>query len=312
MIKYQKYTREEAHDILDPTATFVNQVTPWARNGMIRFQGSADYVFFVTKGTVDGDFSYEDTLTDDGYLYWKTQNQIDQNHLHFRNFTNHDENQNNIHLFYRLSSKDVDKSYVYLGKLKFVSYDPNTNSPVHITWKILDWDKDAAENALRTTFSRGGLHLIPKERVKKEKSFVPRNVDFEKRFAGNKVLGEAGEIAVVKYEKDFLIDNGRPDLAAIVARTTDTLGNAAPFDVESRFLDGRVKYIEVKTTTDAISTNFFISSSELTFAEEHVNDYVLYRIYHFNRVTNAGEIHQIPASELLEMQFDPIQYISRL
>ena len=44
-------------------------------------------------------------------------------------------------------------------------------------------------------------------------------------------------------------------------------------------LDGRKRYIEVKTTRLGAETPFYISSAELALARCHPGDYALYRVY---------------------------------
>jgi DNA-directed RNA polymerase alpha subunit len=51
---------------------------------------------------------------------------------------NHDSNTNNIYLFLRKSKKE--KSYSYLGNLRYVNHDAKREYPVYFTWELLDWN----------------------------------------------------------------------------------------------------------------------------------------------------------------------------
>lgn len=69
-------------------------------------------------------------------------------------------------------------------------------------------------------------------------------------------------------EKQYLIEKGRRDLADKVLHNSVIEGDGAGFDIQSYFLDGKLKFIEVKTTTGNINTPFFITANELAFSEE--------------------------------------------
>ena len=65
----------------------------------------------------------------------------------------------------------------------------------------------------------------------------------------NTQLGRCGEDFVVEAERHRLADEGRPDLAERVERTTRDIGDGAGYDVASFNADGSLRSIEVKPRT---------------------------------------------------------------
>jgi Domain of unknown function (DUF3883) len=84
---------------------------------------------------------------------------------------------------------------------------------------------------------------------------------------------------VVGYERDWLRQHGRPDLADGVRWTAREDGDGLGYDGLSFDLDGCERYIEVKATALGAETPFYISSAELDFAQRHADRYALYRVY---------------------------------
>ena len=58
-------------------------------------------------------------------------------------------------------------------------------------------------------------------------------------------------------------------------------GDGAGFDILSKQLNGKDKYIEVKTTKLGKETPFYFSSNELNFSQEHSDNFHLYRLFNF-------------------------------
>ena len=84
---------------------------------------------------------------------------------------------------------------------------------------------------------------------------------------------------MIDYERDWLQEHGRPDLADAVRWTAREDGDGLGYDVLSFSLDGHERYIEVKATAHGDGTPFYLSSAELDFAQCHANRYALYRVY---------------------------------
>nr|WP_232790060.1 DUF3883 domain-containing protein [Bacillus sp. SN10] len=75
--------------------------------------------------------------------------------------------------------------------------------------------------------------------------------------------------------------------------------------------DGSPLYLEVKTTTGGINSDFFISPNELAFAEEHSNSYQLIRVYEYNVATNSGKFYKIEGNLNKKLNLKPVQYSAR-
>ena len=88
-------------------------------------------------------------------------------------------------------------------------------------------------------------------------------------------------------------------------------GDGFGYDIESVNKTGETIFIEVKTTTGAVETPFYMSVNEKSFFEENIsNNAYIYRVYNFNPETSHGQIKIISAKELLEnYNFDPISFI---
>lgn len=79
---------------------------------------------------------------------------------------------------------------------------------------------------------------------------------------------------VVKYERSRLDLAGRNDLSKLVKRVSE-YNVSAGFDVRSFDSDGSTRYIEVKSATN-LYIQFFWTTSEMQFAQEHCNEYWVY------------------------------------
>lgn len=111
---------------------------------------------------------------------------------------------------------------------------------------------------------------------------IPRKYkrDYLAREARNASLGLAGEEFVLQFEEWRLHKHGCQHLASKIehiARTDD----AAGFDILSFEVDGRERFIEVKTTSYAKETPFYLSQAELEFSKSNEAKYRLYRLYEF-------------------------------
>jgi len=117
--------------------------------------------------------------------------------------------------------------------------------------------------------------------------FSPVNTDYEKAAKSKKIIGDAGEDLVVKFEKEHL--SNFPDLAKKVKKVDEGVG----YDIISRNIDSSPKYIEVKTTTKTINTPFFISRRERNFALKNRENYSIYRLYDFNKENTSSKYYEI-------------------
>lgn len=111
---------------------------------------------------------------------------------------------------------------------------------------------------------------------KQSKTYPKKNPDYDKEAKLQKSLGNRGEKIVIELEKEYLISKGRKDLAKKVEKTKfDYFG----YDIDSFEPDGTSKQIEVKATKSKLGqANFFLSSNELSKAQE-LKNYYIYMVY---------------------------------
>lgn len=106
-------------------------------------------------------------------------------------------------------------------------------------------------------------------------------LDYVEREARNSSLGLAGEKFIVAYEQWRLSSLGSEKLAGKVEHVAATRGDELGFDVLSYDISGRERFIEVKTTSFAKETPFFITRREVGFSKAETERFYLYRLFDF-------------------------------
>ena len=129
-------------------------------------------------------------------------------------------------------------------------------------------------------------------------------IDYAQESIRNKNLGDAGELYVLAYEKQKLIENGRADLAEQVEHTA-AKNDGMGYDIKSFDSKGNIKYIEVKTTKGKCNSTFYVSESERLFSAKNSNFY-LYRVYNFDDALRTGDIMIIQGD--ISQLCQPISY----
>lgn len=109
----------------------------------------------------------------------------------------------------------------------------------------------------------------------------PIKINYLEREQSNRNLGNSGEELVLEYEKWHLIRSGKGKFAEQIRWISKEEGDGAGFDILSKHLNGKDKYIEVKTTKLGKETPFYFSRNELNFSQEHSDYYHLYRLFNF-------------------------------
>jgi len=140
-------------------------------------------------------------------------------------------------------------------------------------------------------------------------TFNPRKINFLKKSENQRKLGLAGELMVLKYEKENLINNGKQHLADNVKHVSKVDGDGAGYDILSFEIDGTLKYIEVKTTTGNSSTPFKITHTELKFSEINKDNYYLYRVFEFNKENGTGNLYILNGDISLKLDMKATEYI---
>lgn len=126
---------------------------------------------------------------------------------------------------------------------------------------------------------------------------VPVQIDFVKLEADRRDLGRAGEEAVVRFEKDRLVAQGRERLARLVEHVSVTKGDGLGYDVLSFDGHGEEVFIEVKTTRRPREYPFLLTRNEVSFSAEVPDRFRLYRVYAFTKpktglYTLAGSLEE--------------------
>lgn len=107
--------------------------------------------------------------------------------------------------------------------------------------------------------------------------------DYLAQEAHNRSLGLAGEKFVLAFEQWRLEKQGLHRLASRVEHVAVTQGDGLGFDVRSFDQHGRDMLIEVKTTSFAKETPFFVTRNELQVSQQESSRFHLYRLYEFRK-----------------------------
>lgn len=295
---YSSYERKDVCRIFSPHEEFTVGAGKWGVSGIVSNTPlPKDFIFFVTLGTYDGN-PYEDALTQDGVLIWKSQKRNKPESNLIQSLVSHNSESNNVYLFLRGAEKD---KYTYLGPIGFKDWDPLSSQPVHMTWSLIHWpvpkgiiNKIGVElrpplSPLYRPLDLAINHMEvneqpikPTDKKRRNTKGSLLNVDWAKRDEKNREIGLAGELLILEYEKKQLIKSGRGDLAEKIEHVATT-NSAAGFDILSYDADtGDEKYIEVKTTTGSQQSPFFISDNEVEVSKEKGDSYWIYRLYSYN------------------------------
>jgi uncharacterized protein DUF3883 len=122
----------------------------------------------------------------------------------------------------------------------------------------------------------------------------------------NTKRGATGEQLVVDYERTWLRQHGRADLAGRVRWTAREDGDGLGYDVLSHSLDGHERYIEVKTTALGALTPFYLSSAELEFAHRQLRSYALYRVYSVR--ASPPRFFALRGNDVLQLELTPVTF----
>lgn len=138
---------------------------------------------------------------------------------------------------------------------------------------------DSRSFTLKVNEEKNDKNVNSKKNNEKINKLLSRKIDYKKLNEKNKKLGDFGEELVLKYEIEYLIENGREDLAEKVKHISKEEGDGAGFDIESYDLEGMKKLIEVKSTKKNKIDGFYISPNELLASNQYLDQYYIYRVY---------------------------------
>ncbi|MEK3711175.1 DUF3427 domain-containing protein [Bacillus sp. FSL K6-1005] len=331
---YKIYDRKMVHDIFDPFSSFHYGTGTWGGQGIVKIPNrNKDYVFFVTFGRKQGEHQFKEEITEEGILTWQSQPSQRLNDQDILNFITHDHVTNKIYLFLRTRSLNPNtkkaEPYTYLGQLAYITHDDTKERPVHFTWQILDWHineetlrrMDVAitptENDRMLNSNKSNINLVlagppysKNDLNVSSTSFQARHINFSVNETIKKSIGLSGELLILENEKQFLIENGRKDLAEKVLHTSVVEGDGVGFDIQSYFLDGKPKFIEVKTTVGGINTPFIVTANELAFSRANSDSYELHRVYNFKPISKSGYYYLLKGDIAINKNLIPQQFMA--
>lgn len=130
--------------------------------------------------------------------------------------------------------------------------------------------------------------------------------DYVAREARNAQLGKAGELLALEYEDFRLRSAGQKHLAEKIEHVSATKGDGLGYDILSFEVNGKERFVEVKTTAFAKETPFFASRNEVSFAREASNQFHLYRLFDFRK---APKLFSLQGDIGCYCTLDPVSYL---
>lgn len=141
-----------------------------------------------------------------------------------------------------------------------------------------------------------------------EKYRTPRKINWDSINKNRQKTGLKGEEIAVEVEKDYLRSVGESELAEKVCHMAKEYGDGFGYDVLSYFPDGKEKYIEVKSTTGSIDSQYYISKNELGFLTNHQSDAFIYRIQLSHETEDLQLVIRKCEDVFNECELVPVQY----
>ncbi|MBV1787488.1 DUF3883 domain-containing protein [Marinobacterium sp. D7] len=138
--------------------------------------------------------------------------------------------------------------------------------------------------------------------------YNPGGINYLELEAQNQLLGDAGEQFIINYERARLIRSGCDSLADSIAQVSVTEGPMAGFDIRSFEVDGRDRFIEVKTTKYGKNTPFYVTPNELAFSRKNAERYFLYRLFRFR---TEPRVFALQGHLQEQFKLQPSQYLAK-
>src|ERR1700730_17484889 len=143
--------------------------------------------------------------------------------------------------------------------------------------------------------------LQPLAHKDKELARLVRKFDPVERDFRNRSLGKAGEVMIFAFERQYLITQGRSDLAKKVRWVSQEDGDGAGYDIRSYDQRGSERLIEVKTTNGLQTTPFYLTRNELSFSNERPKEFRICRLYDFSKKPKMFELAP-PIEKLVRLE----------
>ena len=131
-------------------------------------------------------------------------------------------------------------------------------------------------------------------------------IDYVAKASLNKDIGMLGELFAFRFEANRVLKYYLRDKEVKhISLEDDSKG----FDILSYDENGLPKYIEVKSTTDDVNSQFYITESEIN-AMKSLPNYFIYRVYDLNMENGEGSIYIVNGADVFNNYFEltPISY----
>ncbi len=138
---------------------------------------------------------------------------------------------------------------------------------------------------------------------------VPIKRNFLEIESRNSALSLAGEKLIVHYEHERLCHAGKRKLADQILHVSLSRGDEDGYDILSYEIDGRERFIEVKTTHFGAFTPFYASRHEIETSERLHTGYHLYRLYKF---AEAPRLFILQGPLLQHCDLEPVSFEARV
>lgn len=136
-----------------------------------------------------------------------------------------------------------------------------------------------------------------------------RHRDYVAIEAANRSLGLGGELLVLQFERDRLRRAGLDRLADNVEHVSLELGDGAGFDIRSYGLDGKDRFVEVKTTVSGSTTPIYVTANEARFSERTGDRFALARVFAFR---SRPRMFELTGPLSLHFELIATNYVGRM
>lgn len=145
--------------------------------------------------------------------------------------------------------------------------------------------------------SKSEYDIVLEKKKKNSERFRTVMVNYEKLNKEKKEIGDAGELFVLNDQKKR-VKNTLPEFVKNIRHVSKMDGDGAGYDIRSFDKNGKIIYVEVKTTKGEKKNSFFMSATEYAFYELHKDNYMIARVYEFDKELNKGKVDYIAGADI--------------
>lgn len=141
---------------------------------------------------------------------------------------------------------------------------------------------------------------------------VIRKTDYVKKAKKDAITGLMGEKLVMEFEMQRLQDLGLDDYIPEIQQVSE-VSDSFGYDLKSyqRDLNGNIEqiYIEVKTTSSKIDTEFFVSINEVNKSKDLKDAFWIYRVY--DCYASNPKFYRAQGSIDKNFELDPVTFMAK-